>query len=292
MAKKACYNIGSVDRNKFGFLDALTILRRACRADAGSPRPTRSEANMNDPRTPMVEAKVRPSHGGTSHPMPQNSEMGTVVLAPPGPEAATFDAIYRDAAGDATRIPWAHGRANPMMVSWLNAEAPGLVRPGSRAIVVGCGLGDDVAELISRGYDAAGFDISPTAIGWARERFPDLASQFSIADLFSLPGKFRHRFDLVIEVYTLQALDPARREQAAAAVASLAGPQGHVLAICRGRDDSHLLENVQGPPWPLCPSELLGLMETSGLRPLRPVDDFMDDEPTPQRRLRGVFVRA
>ena len=41
------------------------------------------------------------------------------------------------------------------------------MRRGSR-VVVGCGLGDDVAELLSRGYDAVGFDVSPTAIGWAR----------------------------------------------------------------------------------------------------------------------------
>ncbi|MBC7771142.1 MAG: methyltransferase domain-containing protein [Pyrinomonadaceae bacterium] len=202
------------------------------------------------------------------------------------------DAVYQQAQGDMSKVRWADGRPNPMMVSWLNAEAPGLVRPGSRVVVVGCGLGDDVAELVCRGYDAVGFDVSPTAVSWARKRFPDHASLFNVADVMAIPARFRHRFDLVIEIYTLQSLDPARRERAAAGVASLAGPQGHVLAICRGRDEAQLLEHLQGPPWPLCPSELLGLMEANGLRPLHGLDDFFDDESKPVRRLRGVFVRA
>jgi len=65
-----------------------------------------------------------------------------------------------------------------------------------------------------------------------------------------------------------------------------------VLTICRGRDESEPIEHLKGPPWPLCPSELLGLMEAGGLQPLRELDDFMDDEPTPKRRLRAVFVRS
>lgn len=210
----------------------------------------------------------------------------------PAHASCWHDTVYQQAQGDIAKVRWADGKPNPMMVSWLNAEAPGLVRPGSRAVVVGCGLGDDVAELVCRGYDAVGFDVSPTAVSWARKRFPEHASLFSVADLLSLPAKFRHRFDLVIETYTLQSLEPIRRERAAAAVASLAGPQGHVLTICRGRDETELLEHVKGPPWPLCPGELLGLMEASGLRPLRGLDDFLDDESKPVRRLRGVFVRA
>ncbi len=259
---------------------------------------------MNEPNTksaePTIEFKPTAAHSDPSpHTLAHaarshgaiNATNPVALIDTPPALTARFETIYQDASGDPSRIPWAHCRPNPMMVSWLNAEAPGLVRPGSRAVVVGCGLGDDVAELICRGYDAVGFDVSPTAISWARRRFPQHAPQFSVADLFALPGKFKHRFDLVIEVYTLQSLEPHARERAAASIASLVGPQGHALVICRGRDESHLLEHVQGPPWPLSHGELLGLMETGGLRPQRPLDDFLDDESTPQRRLRGVFVR-
>lgn len=200
--------------------------------------------------------------------------------------------IYQEARGEITRVPWAAGRPNPLLVSWLNAEAPGLIRPGSRVVVTGCGLGDDVCELADRGYDAMGFDVAPTAITWARQRFPSLAKNLVVADLFNVPPRFHHRFDLVVEVYTLQSVHPTVRERAAEAMASLVTPHGVVLAVCRGRDESELLDYNQGPPWPLTVSELTGLMEAAGLRPIRTPDDFMDDENPPTRRVRAAFVRA
>ena len=64
-----------------------------------------------------------------------------------------FEAIYRDSDGDPARIPWAHAKPCPWLVSWLNAEAPSLVRAGARTAVVGCGLGNDAALLAERGYE-------------------------------------------------------------------------------------------------------------------------------------------
>lgn len=202
------------------------------------------------------------------------------------------DEMYRAAAGDMKRVPWADGRPTPALVSWLNAEASGRVRPGSRAVVIGCGLGDDVVELTNRGYDAIGFDVSPTAIEWARKRFPEQASAFCVADLLSAPSRFKHRYELIVEVNTIQSMDPALRESAAAAIASMLCPRGVLVAIARGRDEGELLETVAGPPWPLTRSELTGLMEASGLKPIRAVDDFMDDEQPPVRRLRCAFEHA
>jgi hypothetical protein len=206
--------------------------------------------------------------------------------------AGWHDEMYRTAAGDMAKVPWAHGRASPSLVSWLNAEASGRVRPGSRAAVVGCGLGDDVVELINRGYDAIGFDVSPTGIDWARRRFPNQANAFCVADVLSAPSRFRHRFDLVVEVNTVQSMDPAQREAAAAAIASLLCPRGLLVVIARGRDEGELLETVQGPPWPLTRGELVGLMEVAGLKPTRTIDEFTDDETPPKKRLRGMFEHA
>lgn len=205
---------------------------------------------------------------------------------------AWHDMVYRSAGGDIASIRWADGKANPALVSWLNAEAPARVRPGSRAVVVGCGLGDDVIELINRGYDAIGFDVSPTAIEWARRRFPSHASAFCVADLLALPTRFCHRFELVAEVYTLQSMHPAQREQAAAAVASMVGPRGVLVAIARGRDNTQMLDERGGPPWPLCPTEMQGVFESAGLKPCRAMDDFLDDESPAQRRLRAIFERT
>lgn len=215
---------------------------------------------------------------------------GTGEVRPGG--AAWYDMLYRSAGGELKNVPWCDGRANPSLVAWLNSEATGRVRPGSRAIVVGCGVGDDVVELINRGYDAMGFDVSPTAIEWARRRFPAMASAFCVADLFGMPTRFRHRFELVVEAYTLQSLDPCQRERAAQSITSLCGPRGVVVAIARARAENEMLEQFQGPPWPLCKGELCGLLESCGMKPLRAVDDFVDDETPPMRRLRGVFEHA
>jgi hypothetical protein len=206
--------------------------------------------------------------------------------------AAYFDAIYREAGGDASRVPWARSRPNPMLVSWLNAEAAGRVRPGARAVVVGCGLGDDVVELVNRGYDVTGFDLSPAAIDWARKRFPDLANCFCTGDVLNIPSRFRHRFDLVVEISTIQSVEPALRERMAEGISQLACPRGLILTIARGRDEGELLEHVQGPPYPLTPGELIGLFEARGWQPTRPIDDFFDDETPPKRRLRGTFAHA
>jgi hypothetical protein len=203
-----------------------------------------------------------------------------------------FETIYREAGGDLSRIPWADGKPNPSLVSWLNAEAAGRIRPGARAVVVGCGLGDDVVELINRGYDASGFDLSPTAIVWARRRFPEFANAFFASNLLDMPSRCRHRFDVVVEAYTLQSVEPAMRESMAAAVASLACPRGLIVTIARGRDESEPLESIQGPPFPFTPAELIGLFEAQGWQPTRPLDDFLDDEAPPKRRLRGMFIHG
>ena len=58
-----------------------------------------------------------------------------------------FEEIYREAGGDHTKIPWAHSRACPWLMNWLDAEGGNYVRPGARVCVVGCGLGTDAAAL-------------------------------------------------------------------------------------------------------------------------------------------------
>ncbi len=199
------------------------------------------------------------------------------------------DRVYREAGGDLSKVPWA-GRAHPCLVSWLNSEAPGRVRPGSRAIAVGCGLGDDVAELNQRGYDAIGVDVSAAAIEWGRRRFPEMAHAMSVCDVLSVPSRYRHRFELVVSCDTLQSVEPRGRSAMAGAIGGLCGPRGLVVIVTAGRGEPGA--DGDGPPWPLTAGELLGLMAGSGFSPVSAVDDFEDDGRPPVRRLRGVFERA
>lgn len=239
---------------------------------------------MNSSTRSVETLRGDASSGGTSLLEPR----GAVSVAPLAPN--WHDEVYLAAAGDAARVPWADERPCAAVVSWLNAEAPGRIRPGARAVVVGCGLGDDVVELLGRGYDVTGFDVSPTAVEWARRRFPEHAENFVVADLLATPSRLRRRFDLVVDAYTIQSLPVSQRANAAAAIASLSCPRGTVLCVCRGRDDHEPLDGFKGPPWPLSARELLGAFEQAGMHPVRKPDDFMDDETPPVRRIRAAFV--
>lgn len=239
-----------------------------------------------------VTTPERPRVGFDLH-----SESAVIELPQPqgdSPEllAAWFDEIYRTADGDPGRVPWARHGPSPCLVAWLNAVAPSFVRPGGRVCVVGCGLGHDAVELINRGYDVSAFDISPTAIEWARRLHPDHADRFFVADACDPPPRLRCRADLVVEINTLQSVPPKQRVSMAQCMANLLGPHGSLLVICLGRDADEPAPDADTPPHPISPPELTSLMQQAGLQLSGNLDEFDDDETPPKRRLRVAFRRV
>ena len=160
-----------------------------------------------------------------------------------------FDAVYRNAGDDAAAVPWADLHAKPVLTEWLSRH-PG---DGRTAIDVGCGLGDNAEALASAGYVTTGFDVSERAVAWARQRFPQSSVHYAAADLFAPPPAWLGAFDLVNEVYIVQALDGAMRRAAPAAMAALLAPGGRLLMTTRTRPENTAFD---GPPWPLMPSEV------------------------------------
>ena len=201
-----------------------------------------------------------------------------------------FEAIYRAADGNASRVRWDDGRPNRLLVSWLDREAAELLRTGARVAVVGCGLGHDARELARRGYDVAAFDVSPTAIEWAKSIDTDWSDIFSVADLFQLPSRWKRRFDLVVEAYTIQSMPPATRIASVAAIESLLHPHGLLLLICRGADRPQQIGD--GPPWALTIDELRELALTHGLEAPSGFELSDDDETPQQRRVRTLLRRS
>ena len=196
-----------------------------------------------------------------------------------------YDATYQAAARDADKVPWAEGRPKPLLADWL--EAADVRGDGRRALVVGSGLGDDAEALAARGFSVTAFDLSPTAIAWTHERFPDSAVSYHVADLFDLPADWQGAFDLVVEIYTFQSLPPTIRPEAMDRVAALVAPGGELLVICRGREEH---EPAPGPPYPLSRAELRRL-ESGGLAEREAVDR-LDDETPPVRRFRLLYRRG
>lgn len=195
-----------------------------------------------------------------------------------------FEELYVQADGDPTAIPWADLDVNPHLAEWLAREAP--ASQGRRALVVGCGLGDDAQELAARGFAVVAFDLSATAIDWCRRRFPDSSADFQVANVLELPPEWHKAFDLVVEIYTLQVLPPELRQEAATAIADTVAPGGSLVVIARGRE-AH--EDPGSMPWPLLASEL-DLFTQTGLRLVR-FENFFDNEEPPVRRFRALFVR-
>lgn len=151
-------------------------------------------------------------------------------------------------------MPWARLTPHPLIVSWL--DQPGLEVSGSDTCVVGCGLGDDAAELAGRGCRVTAFDVSETAVAWARRRFPDLPIDWRVVDLFALPDDLRGAFGLVVEVRTVQSLPATHRDAAMQAIASLVAEGGYLVATALMATSDEVARTWEGPPWALAPSEL------------------------------------
>lgn len=148
-----------------------------------------------------------------------------------------FEEFYGRAGGDIRSVYWADLEPNPLLLDWLDAHP---VPAGKRAVVVGCGLGDDAEALRERGYHVVGFDISPSAVEMCRRRYPGSPVEYVVADLFDLPAPWLRGFDLVYECNTIQILTGSNRVRALNAIAELAAPGGEVIVSCRSRaSDDH-----------------------------------------------------
>lgn len=189
-----------------------------------------------------------------------------------------FESLYQQAQGNFETIPWADRAVNPHLAVWCERKA--LPRPGERVLVVGCGLGDDAEYLAERGANVTAFDLSPSAIAWCRERFPDSPVDYQVDNLL----KFTGDFDLVVEIYTLQAMPLAMRPEAIAALGRLGR---ELLVICRGREETDPPGEL---PWPLTRTDLEILTEV-GMENVA-FEDFDDPYEPGKRRFRSYWRRA
>ncbi|MEH2164840.1 MAG: class I SAM-dependent methyltransferase [Nostoc sp.] len=177
-------------------------------------------------------------------------QLATEALQKSDP-SAWFEVLYANAKGDAAQIPWAKLAPHPYLQDWLTNHEP--LASHQKALVIGCGLGDDAEALAHRGFKVTAFDISPTAIAWCQERFPDSTVNYLVADLLAIPSQWHQAFDFIFECRNIQALPLNVRYEVISSVASVVSLNGTLLLITHVRETE---VEPSGPPWPLSNSEL------------------------------------
>lgn len=195
-----------------------------------------------------------------------------------------FEQIYQTAHGDGKAVPWAVLQPRPAFLHW--AQRTKLQGNGRRALVIGCGLGDDAEELARRGFQVVAFDLSPTAVAWCQERFPHSAVTYVVADLFAAPAAWQRAFDFVLEIFTIQALPIAMRQTTIAAIADFVAPGGELFVFTLGANQP---DGRSGPPWPLTRAEL-NHFHTCGLTELS-LEEQRDLGRHPNLRFRARYHR-
>ncbi len=161
-----------------------------------------------------------------------------------------FERLYVDSERDGFRISWVDLAPNPYLVEWLRGRATPL---SGRAIVVGCGYGDDAELLASAGLVVTAFDIAPSAIAHCAARFPESKANYRVADVLAAPSEWVSAFDFVFEAYTVQVLPGKARAECARSIGRLVAPGGTLLVVARSRRP----EDPEGSmPWPLTRAEL------------------------------------
>ncbi|MFD7155061.1 class I SAM-dependent methyltransferase [Kribbella sp. NPDC059898] len=160
-----------------------------------------------------------------------------------------FENLYAAAADGEAVVPWDRGTAHQLLADWIAESGPD--GTGKTAVVVGAGTGWDAELIVDRGYDTTAFDISPSAIETAHRNHPASRAHYVVADLLNPPADWHHAFDLVVEIYTVQALPIPLQSDAIAHVTDLVAPGGTLLVIAAARPDDQPDATLQGPPWPL-----------------------------------------
>lgn len=193
-----------------------------------------------------------------------------------------FEPLYAEAATGNAIVPWDRDEPNPLLVGW----AAGLTGVGKRAMVVGCGLGRDAEHVASLGFDTTAFDIAPTAVRVARERFPGSVVDYVVADLLAPPAGWAGAFDLVVESITVQSMPLSVRADAIRQVGRMVAPGGELLVISGIRGDGVVAD---GPPWPLTRAEVESFA-TDDLR-VKHIEQAVRPEAPDIKRWRAVFTR-
>jgi SAM-dependent methyltransferase len=159
-----------------------------------------------------------------------------------------FNDVYEKHKENHHNIPWARKAVNPLLQTYLDDASQ---THKGKALVVGCGLGDDAHALQVAGYEVVAIDISQAALDIAKERSEGLDIIYEKQDIFDMPAKYDGYFDFVFEALTIQSLPVKFRAKMIEAVAKTLAPSGKLLVVAHQKQ-----REFDGPPWPLTKEQI------------------------------------
>lgn len=142
--------------------------------------------------------------------------------------AVEMEDIYRKITLE--KIPWNIETPPDILVQMVENKQ---VVP-YRAIKLGCGAGNYSVWLAQQGFEVTGIDISPTAIGFARNNAMDKSVEctFIVADVLGDLKDVEGPFDFALDWELLHHIYPDDRPRYIASVSRLLRPGGRYLSLC------------------------------------------------------------
>ena len=162
--------------------------------------------------------------------------------------SAWFNDLYKEHKDNHENIPWARQAVNPLLESYLSDVTQ---THKGKALVIGCGLGDDAYALELAGYEVVAIDVSEVALELASSRFKDSKIRFEKQDIFDMPDKYKGYFDFVFEAFTIQSLPIEFRAKMIHAISQTLKVDANLLLVAHKRE-----REFNGPPWPLLQVEV------------------------------------
>ena len=145
-----------------------------------------------------------------------------------------MDEIYRKLSPE--QIPWNTEEPPGALIELLDM---GGVKP-CKTIEFGCGLGNSALYLSSKGFTITAVDVSPTAIGFAREkaRKKELHCNFIVADVLGDLKEVEGTFDFGYDWELLHHIFPDDRTKYVENIFGKLNAGGSYLSLCFSEKDS------------------------------------------------------
>jgi SAM-dependent methyltransferase len=143
-----------------------------------------------------------------------------------------MEKIYSSTPMD--QIPWNVETPPDILKNLVETEK---IKP-CKVIELGCGAGNYLIYLSTKGFNPTGIDISPTAINIAKKSAVERGVQcnFIAADVLGDMTEINEQFDFAYDWHLLHHIYPENREKYINNVYRLLKPGGQYLSVCFSED--------------------------------------------------------